>query len=952
MKLSGLLRMASLLLIATRPLFVSSQHVDVSSIGDTVDDTLDNNNDQERVLKPLTVDAKATKGEKRNKNEKEKTIKNKKGKATKAMKSRREQDPACDEIKALEKENKIQCASDCSDNYFTCEKGIVVEKALGLGERCFENESVRTSEGKCVLRDMEDMVLSFKVMDGCPNYPELDQCSNTVVEGEPSYRGVRNVDGIYYWIDDVIVTILASDDIEESGEKGFKIFYTFRFAHDKEDNRTVTYVASTNFGTTKVVRWRQMDNIDGVERLEYNCVNTPPDPLTIFVETIVNKNPALFIINEEGEMQFQNVDGNDFYTTEIKVKAKEIGEDYLEMMRNKTEDGVFDPKTLISVLAENLGNSSEDLCLFDNGLCEEERQSDPVKRPAFMYDEVFIFKKTSFLESGYDFSSDIEKGFNETKIPEIQKLLADAVDERMCLHFFEQDYKSGGTDVYTPIFPRNRLGKVFPRTTDLFQLMFPEGQDLEEVDAARRRMEFDEKKEEWTKKSQEDFIGDAFKKLPDSVQLVSGFSDNLDADLKQKLLDLALGTGPGLPDSQLLLETFEETDRLLNRIYDITDEFEDGLISIFDLINNIESIRPIVNDIKILVKIVDFVLLAASIIPPLKSFIIPLRNAVSKVIDFLIKADMKLKEIETKTTVKARPKIEKFLIKTESTQEKIAKSVFANEALSTPVQLARNCPSVNSGAQRVNDFIAPGKDLVFGLIDDFVVFGELIKSLLSSIISPIDIFNTFFTEAKTIADEIKALDFLLNPIKKLLDTRVSLNIPGPFCSSQKTLNIPYPCGVNYCRACTFFGCVNWPCGVKFCTKRTVIYLPVWCKKFFSYTVGEILDGIQGVLDFVFKPLLLIVEGLLAAFKIDFSKFPIPGTSITIDQVFLSSPLEIAGEVADLNLPSPFKEIARVSVVIADAIDGGSFDSNFILPVLKVIPGFEQFQPICSSTDLE
>ena len=58
MKLSGLLRMASLLLIAMSP-FVSSQHI-VSSIGDTVD-TLEDNNDQNRVLKPLTKEIKSQK---------------------------------------------------------------------------------------------------------------------------------------------------------------------------------------------------------------------------------------------------------------------------------------------------------------------------------------------------------------------------------------------------------------------------------------------------------------------------------------------------------------------------------------------------------------------------------------------------------------------------------------------------------------------------------------------------------------------------------------------------------------------------------------------------------------------------------------------------------------------------------------------------------------------------
>jgi len=113
-----------------------------------------------------------------------------------------------------------------------------------------------------------------------------------------------------------------------------------------------------------------------------------------------------------------------------------------------------------------------------------------------------------------------------------------------------------------------------------------------------------------------------------------------------------------------------------------------------------------------------------------------------------------------------------------------------------------------------------------------------------------------------------------------------------------------------------------------------------------------LDGIQGVLDFVFKPLIFAVEKLIALLPIDVTAFPIPGTSITIGQVLLSSPLEIAGEIADLDLPSPFNKIADVSVVIADAIDGGSFDSSFILPVLETIPGFTKFQPICLSTDLE
>ena len=85
MKLSGLLRMASLLLIAMSP-FVSSQHI-VSSIGDTVD-TLEDNNDQNRVLKPLTKEIKSQKT--KGKSIKNKKAKNKKGK--KVLKSSKGQE--------------------------------------------------------------------------------------------------------------------------------------------------------------------------------------------------------------------------------------------------------------------------------------------------------------------------------------------------------------------------------------------------------------------------------------------------------------------------------------------------------------------------------------------------------------------------------------------------------------------------------------------------------------------------------------------------------------------------------------------------------------------------------------------------------------------------------------------------------------------------------------------
>ena len=112
----------------------------------------------------------------------------------------------CEAIRAFEEDDKIFCAEQCSDYYKTCTNdGEIVEMPMPKGEKCYDNGSVLTSEGKCILgRDHDGLVLSFDIKDGCPNYPELDFCSTTVDEG--SYDGVYLEDGIWYWKDQIIVS--------------------------------------------------------------------------------------------------------------------------------------------------------------------------------------------------------------------------------------------------------------------------------------------------------------------------------------------------------------------------------------------------------------------------------------------------------------------------------------------------------------------------------------------------------------------------------------------------------------------------------------------------------------------------------------------------------------------------------------------------------------------------
>jgi hypothetical protein len=118
----------------------------------------------------------------------------------------------------------------------------------------------------------------------------------------------------------------------------------------------------------------------------------------------------------------------------------------------------------------------------------------------------------------------------------------------------------------------------------------------------------------------------------------------------------------------------------------------------------------------------------------------------------------------------------------------------------------------------------------------------------------------------------------------------------------------------------------------------------WCTKTFSFTVGEIIDGIQGILDFIFAPFNALVDTIINAIPIP--ELPIPKLP-NLDLIQLNLP--ILPDLPDLNVPAPFDQLVPVDLTgLFNAVKFGSVDFDSVINVIR--PAFPEFQPICDSTD--
>ncbi len=300
-----------------------------------------------------------------------------------------ERDSRCDAIEALNRDDKIMCSSDCSDNYLACSNGKVISMPMAEGTRCYHNGIVRLDEGHCIIE--EEVISYFELLDACMNYPDLEHCASTADPTSPPYKGAEFEDGAWYFVDKVWYSY-ASTYSRENG-KGWDININIRFGHDQEVGRSRSIVASIDYGATEIRKWTQYDLVDGDEEgIHYNCLSeVPEEPTTHFVAQLI-KNPA--IIFEFGKGQFDLLDDDDVheYTAQVTIAASELGEDF---------EGEGD----VEILVESVDAASE----------ETPDDAEPVMTPTFLFRNVQVYEDDSaYAEDGNQDSEGFE-GFEDVE---------------------------------------------------------------------------------------------------------------------------------------------------------------------------------------------------------------------------------------------------------------------------------------------------------------------------------------------------------------------------------------------------------------------------------------------------------------------------------------------------------------------------------------------------------
>ena len=270
-------------------------------------------------------------------------------------------DDRCDAIEALNLDGKIMCTDDCSDTYLACSNGVVIERPMAEGTKCYRDGIVHTDAGHCVVQ--EEVVTYFELMDACKNYPDLEHCASTTDPSTPPYIGAEFHDDAWYFVDKVWFSYISTFSHEYG--KGWDVFININFGHDRELGRTRSYIARMDYGTTEIYQWSQYDLIDG-EDAHYNCkTDVPDEPITKLIAQII-KNPAVIFELGQGTLDIPDDDEVHDYTAQVNVSASEVG---------------LDGDDMVNVLAESVDAADE----------ETPAEAEPVTTPTFLFKNVTVY---------------------------------------------------------------------------------------------------------------------------------------------------------------------------------------------------------------------------------------------------------------------------------------------------------------------------------------------------------------------------------------------------------------------------------------------------------------------------------------------------------------------------------------------------------------------------------
>jgi len=495
----------------------------------------------------------------------------------------------------------------------------------------------------------------------------------------------------------------------------------------------------------------------------------------------------------------------------------------------------------------------------------------------------------------------------------------------------------------------------------------------------KRRLYWDEEDEhEWVAQEEEDFVSEE-NFLPQTRGNISKWVDTpihnstevTAGDLWDNYGDLFLGRGGGLPNVREILADLEELDETLSTFFEFTTDLEGDMLSIFELMQNVDDAEEDLKSIDRTLHTLDRVLRLVSIIKYVKPIAIPIRNAVGKTRNYGIKRALTMvKKIRESVTKKCKPKVMRALTNNEEVRGIIAKTKFLNQNLIiNPFNTTRNCiPSDNAAGLLLNVVESANLD-VSGALDDIAEFRQSIRDLVDELRGVTDLAGDMVDAIIKMAEEANPIQIAMDPFYTALSTRITVPIVGPFCKKKVFINVPYPCGVKKCKKCRrIFGkkrCISYPCGVKKCTWRKKVTVPTFCKKQFSFTVNQVLNGISGVMDIIFYPINMATDALLKAIPLP----PVPLLpEFPVNFDFLDEMTKISGLLEGPKFPSDLLDfpiggipIPGIDDIVCGKSAGDLFEVLQLAKAGEITPeyvrefyddcgGWQDLNPFCVSTD--
>lgn len=468
----------------------------------------------------------------------------------------------------------------------------------------------------------------------------------------------------------------------------------------------------------------------------------------------------------------------------------------------------------------------------------------------------------------------------------------------------------------------------------------------------------------WTDNSRADDSSDE----ESSTELA--ISEETQEELWDEFGDIFIGRGGGLPNVKDLLKDLGELDETLATFYEFTTDLEGDMLTVFQLMHAVDKADEKLKDIDRTLKTLHRVLKLVQIIKYVKPIAKPIQMTIERTRKSgILPALSKIKKVRDSVTKKYKPKVQRVMTKNEKVRDVLAKSRFLNQNLMiNPFNTTRNCGPSDDAAKAISsavDYAKVDTDWVYHELGDFKI---AMKELVGDLSGVTHLVDEVVEALKKIADVTNPISGVMNPFYKALSTRITIPITGPFCSYRKRIPIRYPCGIKRCRRCIRVfrrkRCRSFPCGVKRCTKWRTMRFPKFCRKKFSFTINEVLNGISGVMDIVFYPINKAVDELLKAipippipllpdFPIDLKAFDLMfDIGLTFDGPKFPTHLL---DFPDVNLALPGLEDIVCGKSAGDLLDvyqkseDGDLTPDYIRDFYNGCGGWQDLNPICEDT---